>query len=346
MIAMYSFRAMAEEKPTWMLSYSWDGEEKINPSDAIKNLFVSQVMSGTNPWDAARHVMSGSNDYDARTQVYKWIKENEQLIYSKREPIAPVGVYFSPATRDYFSDSWERSYFGTMELLMHKGMEFEIVTPGTLNKFKSGLLIFPDVKSLGEEELKQIEAILKEGKKHVVFTQHTGEYDSTRKKVEKHRIKSLVQGYKENATYIDDDPGADFGKFMEWGYDVSMYNDKDLQYQGSKSYEEMEKIYGKFYLPSVEIKGAAGCVSQVASVKGKPTVFIANFTGLKSKENAIPIPRREVSVTFHNVGNKEALVKFIPFLGKAIDLKGVRNENDLTVSLPAFSRGAILTLTD
>jgi hypothetical protein len=346
MIAMYTFRAMAEDKPTWMLSYSWDGDEKIDPSDAMKNLFVSQVMSGTNSWDAARHVMSGSNDYDTRRQVYKWIEENEQLIYNKREPMSPVAVYFSPNTRDYFSDSWERSYFGTMELLMEKGIEFEIVTPRTLDKFRSDLLIFPDVKSLGEEELAQIETILKEGKRHIVFTAQTGKYDSRRKEAGKDRIKSLVQNYKENVTYIEDDPGADFGKFMEWGYDVLMYNDRELQYQGSKSYEEIKKVLAKYYSPSVEIRGAAGCVSQIASVKGRPTVYIANFTGLKSKENAVPIPRREVSVTFKNVSKKNAVVNFTPFLGKPMQVKGEWNENNLTVSLPAFLRGAIITLND
>src|SRR5690606_30585949 len=113
-------------------------------------------------------VMSGSNDYDTRKQVYKWIKENEQLIYSERKPMSAVGVYFSPNTRDYFSDSWEQSYFGTMELLMQKQVEFEIVTPRTLDKFKGGLLIFPDVRSLAGEELDRIKAILNQGKTHVV----------------------------------------------------------------------------------------------------------------------------------------------------------------------------------
>jgi hypothetical protein len=346
MIAMYTFRAMAEEKPTWMLSYSWNGEERINPSDAIKNLFVSQVMSGTNPWDAARYVMSGSNDYDTRKQVYQWIKENEQVIYNARKPMSPVGVYFSPNTRDYFSDSWQRSYFGTMELLMQKGVEFEIVTPRTLDKFKSDLLIFPDVRSLGEKELRQIETILKGGKKHLVFTGQTGKYDSVRKEAEKDRIESLVQFHKGNSTYIENDPGSGFDQFMELGYDATMYYDKELQFQNSKNLEAMENIIDKYYSPSLEIKGAAGCVSQVALVNGKPTVYIANFTGLRSKENAIPIPRRDVTITFKNLSNKEAVVNFLPFLGKAMQVKGVWNNNDLTVSLPAFLRGAIITLSE
>lgn len=346
MIGMYTFRAMAEDKPTWMLSYSWNGEESINPSDAMKNLFVSQVMSGTNSWDASRFVMSGSNDYGTRRQVYKWIKENERLIYGKREPMSPVGVYFSPNTRDYFSESWEQSYFGTLELLMLKDIEFEIVTPRTLDKFKGGLLIFPDVKSLGEEEIGQIKAISSQGKTHIVLTGHTGDYDNMRKEEQKGRIESLIEEGKKNITYIKADPGTDFGNFMDWGYDVSMYKDNDLQYQSSRSCRELEEVLDKYYLPSVEIGGGRGCVSQITSVNGKPTVYIANFTGLRSGKNAIPIPRREVSITFHNLSNKGTSVNFIPFLGKSIPLKGKWNKNNLTVSLPSFLRGAIITLSD
>ena len=344
MIAMYTFRAMAEENPTWMLSYSWDGEEKINPSDAMKNLFVSQVMSGTNAWDAARHVMSGSNDYATRTQVYQWIKDNERQIYSKRDPMTPVGVYFSPKTRDYFSDSWQRSYFGTMELLMQKGIEFEIVTPRTLDKFKSKLLVFPDVRSVGKQELRQIEMILNGGKKHLVFTGHTGEYDGSRKAAANNPVRLLVRRFQQSATYIAEDPGSVFDKFMEEQYDEAVHNDKELLYKKSESDEEMERMLNKYYVPSVEIKGGAGCVSQIASVNGKPTVYVANFTGLKSKENAVPIARKDVSVTFYNLPNSGATVNFIAFGEKPVKLKGLWNKKDLTVKLPAFLRGAIITV--
>jgi hypothetical protein len=344
MIAMHTFRAMAENKASWMLSYSWDGDEKIAPSDAMKNLFVSQVMSGTNSWDAARHVMSGSNDHDARTVIYQWIKENEQLIYSKREPASAVGVYFSPATRDYFSDTWERSYFGTLELLIEKGIAFEIVTPRTLDKFKSDLLIFPDVKSLSAQEENKIETILKTGKKHLVFTGHTGEYDSVRARSTRNKIQSFVENYKTNATFIADDPGSAFGEFMNREYDAAMYNNSDFQYQGNKSYEQLNAAVNKYYRPTVEIQNARGCVSQINLVEGTPTVYIANFTGLKSRENAIPLAKREVSLTFHNVTDSAATLTFVPFLGKAMQLKGVWNNHTLTVTLPSFLRGAIVKL--
>lgn len=340
MIAMQSFRAMAEGKPTWMLSYSWDGEERLSPADAIKNLFVSQVMSGTNAWDAARHVMSGSNDYDARTQVYKWIAENEKLIYSRREPISPVGVYFSPKTRDYFSRDWEAAYFGTLELLMEKGIEFEIVTPSTLAKYKSGLLIFPDVKSFDSGELQGIETILKQGKSHLVFTANTGAYDSIRNHVKRNAIESLLQQFRQSTTYIEQDPGSVFHEFMDSAYDVAIYRDSALRYGSA-----YDTILGAYYNAAVEIENARGCVSQITSVNGKPTVYIANFTGLKSKENAIPIVRRDVSITFKNAA-KGAVVNFLPFLGKKMELKGEWKDGHLIVKLPNFLRGGIVFLNN
>ena len=58
MIGMYSFRAFAGEKPTWMLSYSWDGEKGVSPGEEMQNLFASQLAAGTNCWDVRGHVMS------------------------------------------------------------------------------------------------------------------------------------------------------------------------------------------------------------------------------------------------------------------------------------------------
>ncbi|NIT51744.1 MAG: hypothetical protein GWO41_03105, partial [candidate division Zixibacteria bacterium] len=46
MIGMYTFRAFAGDKASWMLSYSWDGEENVDPRDAMRNLAMSQVMAG------------------------------------------------------------------------------------------------------------------------------------------------------------------------------------------------------------------------------------------------------------------------------------------------------------
>lgn len=341
MIAMYTFRAFAAEKPTWMLSYSWGGEKKIQPADAMKNLFVSQVMAGTNSWDAARFVMSGSNDYDTRRRVYKWIDRFEKLIYAPRKSMSPIGVYFSPKTRNYFSEEWKQSFFGIMEFLLKNQLEFEIVTPRTLSDVQSKLLILPDVKCLSDKELVQIKSLLQEGKA-LIFTAETGYYNDKRKRIkDTNRVKDLADA-NSNAFYFKNKPGAGFYTFMDKNYNEAMYKNEVLS-DNNKFYNFYGAIQ-KYYSPAISLEHANGCVSQFATVSGKPTVFIANFSGLKGKENAIPFPKKNVTLTFNDLSKEKYNITFIPFLGEPVSLKGKWNDDRLIVTLPTFLRGAIVTL--
>ena len=61
-VGMHTFRAFAQGKATWILNYSWDGDKKVDPREAMKNLAMSQVMDNANFWDAPGHSMAGSND--------------------------------------------------------------------------------------------------------------------------------------------------------------------------------------------------------------------------------------------------------------------------------------------
>jgi hypothetical protein len=134
---MASFRAFAEGKPTWILNYSWDGDKTIAPRDAMENLFMSQLMAGANVWDARGHVMSGSNDLETRKRVFAWIAEHEKTFYQPRLPVKPIGVYFSPATRNYFPAEFLRSYQGILILLMQKHLPYEVLTPRTIAEFRA-----------------------------------------------------------------------------------------------------------------------------------------------------------------------------------------------------------------
>ncbi len=87
--AIQSFRSFAQGKPSWMLTYSWDGEKGVDRRDAMANMFMAQVMSGANLWDARGHVMSGSNDLPTRTRTFGWIKEHEKTILCPAPPDRP-----------------------------------------------------------------------------------------------------------------------------------------------------------------------------------------------------------------------------------------------------------------
>ncbi len=149
-IGMHTFRAFAEEKASWMLSYSWYDNENVEPSEAMKNLFVSQLFSGTNMWDVEGYVMSSTNDMETRTEVYKWVSEYEDVFYSPRKAIEPISVYFSDITRNYFSEEFIDSYRGILNMLIHSHLPFQIVTSRTIDKLSPKILILPDVKCISD----------------------------------------------------------------------------------------------------------------------------------------------------------------------------------------------------
>ncbi len=341
MIGMYTFRAFAEGKPSWMLSYSWDGQDKILPADAIENLAMSQVMAGTNSWDARRFVMSGSNDYEARTRVYKWISEFEKLIYAPRKTLSPVGVYFSPKTRSYFPEDWTPAYLGIMNLLIGKHIEFEIVTPRTLGTTSCKSLILPDVKCISSAENSQLEEWLKKDKT-LIYTGETGNYNENREVV-KNRMKELSARF-QNARKVDGNPEKDFYLNLKETFNQAAYIGNDPVYE----IPGFEQLLGYIqsspgYSPAVIIENAAVSVTQIALVDNTPTVFIANFSGLKGSENAIPIPAKNVRVTFHKAA-RNSHASFIPFAGYPLDIAGEWKDGNLVVTLPEFLRGAIVQL--
>ncbi|MGB8115376.1 MAG: hypothetical protein WCF22_16460, partial [Candidatus Sulfotelmatobacter sp.] len=145
-VGMHSFRAFAQGKATWILNYSWDGDKVVDKREAMKNLAMSQLMDGANFWDAPGHSMAGSNDPATRKTIFSWIKQNEKIFYLPRTPINPIGVYFSPQTRNYYADDFLRSYRGILILLMQSHREFQVVTPRTLHNFSGEALVLPDVR--------------------------------------------------------------------------------------------------------------------------------------------------------------------------------------------------------
>src|ERR1700679_97510 len=151
-VGMHTFRAFAQGKASWILNYSWDGDKKVDKREAMMNLAASEIMTGSNFWDAPGHSMAGSNDRETRKRIFAWIKAHEDTFYKPRTAIAPIGVYFSPGTRNYYADEFIRSYRGILILLMRKHLEFQIVTPRTLEAFRGLTLILPDVRVMNDSE--------------------------------------------------------------------------------------------------------------------------------------------------------------------------------------------------
>ncbi len=351
MAGMYTFRAFAEGKASWMLSYSWGDKNKIEPSQAMKNLALSNVMAGTNCWDARGHVMSGSNDIETRKEIFKWIETYENIFYKPRKPIQPIGIYFSPKTRNYFANTFMKSYLGMMYMMLQNHLEFEVVTPRTLKEFKGEILVFADVKCISQNELANLKAYLESGNALIV-TGESGKYDETGMVNEvnpiRQRLKQKIStngtnsGQGMNYTYYIVCPGKKYYEYCRREYNSAAWSGKYRQSMfystGDDFLSELKTKYN--YKPGINIIASPFISTQIAQVESKSYIFLANFKGLKRNEVAEQVPEENITIGFPNT--EGAIIYYLPFLGEKIELKGQVMESQLVCVLPPVEKGAVV----
>lgn len=342
MTGMYTFRAFAEGKASWMLSYSWDGEKSVDPKEAMKNLFAAQLTAGTNSWDAATHVMSGSNDMATRKAIFGWIAAHEKIFYRPRIPLRPIGVYFSPATRNYFAREWMESYLGTMAMLLQSHREFEIVTPRTLPAFRGEVLVLPDARCLSEKEMQRLEKFAGQGKA-LILTGETGKLDERAEARPGNAVTRLVRSAGNAAAprvvAMPKCPGRAYWALLGKQYDRAAASGDPLP-DTTQATILRDTLQEFKYQPAVEIAASPFVTAQIAKVDGKVHVFLANFKGLKSKENAVQIPEKGVRISFPADAGQR--VHFLPYLDEASEIRSERKDGRLSCILPDIHKAAVV----
>ena len=353
MVGMYSFRAFAGSKPTWMLTYSWENEKQIAPGEAMKNLAMAQLMAGTNTWDARGHVMSGSNDIETRKVIFQWIRDHEKVFFLPRLPIHPIGVYFSPKSRNYFSKEFIDSYRGTMMLLMQSHLEFQVVTPRTLDAFHGGVLILPEARCLGKQELDVLRSRFNSGMTLIV-TGETGKYDETGAERPANPIHKLLG----IADPVQEGTGTSSRKFLYYPrcpggeYYAQLRKEfNELAASGEYQQAQFERLRTAWaakllrvsqFKPVVEVETSPFTPTQIAQVDGKTRVFLANFKGLKASQVAQQLSERNVRITFKT--GRKGSVYVLPFLGEVEKLAGEWKNGSLTCVIPEVNKGAVVWL--
>jgi hypothetical protein len=308
---MLTFRAFAQGKATWILNYSWDGDKNIDAREAMKNLAMSQIIDGANFWDAPGHSMAGSNDEPTRAQIFQWIEKNEKVLYSPRTSMHPVGVYFSPKSRDYDPAGFLPSYRGLLVLLLQAHREFQVVTPRTLAQFHGELLVLPNVTTLSEPEKQSLNKFAASGGR-ILATGHNVTGMNSSSKFE----------------YTENDP-------------IAQYFQK-LQKDFSSGVQQMPKDFLQSIKVSsqIQLEAPPTVAANFALVDGAPHLFLANFTGLVPGKVAIPAAVPGVKVTLPAaMGNSLA---YLPFLGEIQTLQGTKQNDRMEFTLPALERGAIV----
>jgi hypothetical protein len=310
-VGMHSFRAFAQGKATWILNYSWDGDKKVAAPEPMMNLAMSQVMAGANFWDAPGHSMAGSNNLATRKKIFDWIAAHEKTFYLPREPVDPIGVYFSPQTRNFFAADFIASYRGILILLMQKHLEFQIVTPRTLADFHGQTLVLPDVRVLGDAERQWLKGFIGSGKRLVITGMDASEV-----------------GDSKNVVRFADCPGKAYNSAL----------DKNLEQASPDTQREfLESLQGG---DSVRIKASPLVATSIARTSdGHTNVFFANFAGLKGGVNPIQTPQNDVEVKVS--AKSEVKGFFLPFLGEVQAVKGTRQGDSVSFSLPPITKGAV-----
>jgi hypothetical protein len=306
---MLSFRAFAEGKATWILNYSWDGNKGVDKRDAMKNLAMSIVMAGANFWDAPGHSMAGSNDPETRKQIFAWIAKNEKTLYLPRVPIEPVGVYFSPKSRDYSPKTFLPTYRGTLVALLEAHREFRVVTPRTLSAFRGECLVLPSVFGLDALEQRDLAGFLKNGGRLVI-------------------VGNDPQGLPPlpKMAHVDSGPVMEFFEALERDFNTAKLP-KDLLLSTKASTE-------------ITLDAPTTVAANFALVNGRPHIFIANFGGLEPNKTAVPVPAANMRVTAPlALGNQ---LTILPFLGEAQVVEGEVKNDLVEFVLPPVERGAVV----
>lgn len=312
MVGWSSFRSFAAGKATWMLNYSWDGDKNVDPREAMQNLFMAELMAGVNPWDAQGHVMSGSNDRATRQRVFGWIADHERTFFSPRKPMQPVGVYFSPTTRNYYTTDFLNSYQGIVILLLQNHREYQVVTPRNLLDFSGKALVLPSVRVLSDGEKKWIAAFVKKGGRLIITGQDATGLPPAKNIVRFPDCPGKARIARAEKDFAGADPKAD------------------------------APFLSALPVARVRVEAAPLVATQIASVEGSPHIFFANFQGLVPGKKAIQDPAKNVRVSIP--AGQHTRLFLLPFLGERTEISGVRRGDRTVFVIPHIDKGAVAWL--
>lgn len=350
-IGMHTFRAFAEDKASWMLSYSWYDNKKVAPSEAMKSLFVSQLFSGTNMWDVEGFVMSSTNDMKTREEVYRWVSQYEDIFYSERRPIEPVSVYFSDITRNYFSNDFIESYRGILNLLIHSHLPFQIVTSRTIDRLSPKILILPNVKCLSNIEAGSIKKLSENGTKFII----TGEFAG----FNENRLELKSISLSDNLLWITNFfklPQSDNYKLLK-DCPGKLYTDK-MKEELNSYFNSGENAYKMTDVRNTFLSELSGITSYTSKIKidapldliatssiGKEYIYLylTNIRSLCTIYDSNAGTVKDVKISFpDSVGSNEVFM--LPFLGTTEQIKTHITGDEISFTIPEIGRGMVIMI--
>lgn len=347
-----TFGAFAEGKPTWVLSYSWYKNKGVRPAEAMKSLFASELFSGAHTWDAKGYIMSSSNDMSTRREVYKWIAQNENVLFGQSSADSTqVGLFFSPSTRDMFPREYVKSYRGMAALLMNAHINFQIVTPRTLDRFAGKLLIFDNVQCASYGTIHTLDELLEEGRKFLV-TGNSFAFDADRVLMHGSVLRNLFNvvdtsrnELTSRAVYAHGDPGMRYYSAMKTYFNESLNGSE----AGGAALRDLRsgflrELKGYFnYTPQIGIEAPASVLSYSQRSESGMKVNLVDVGQLCSACKGRQV-RDSIYVKYkRTAGSPEVTVT--PFMGKSYKLTARFRGCFCRLALPPFNRFEVLSIS-
>ncbi len=350
-IGMSTFRAFAEDDPTWMLCYSWYDNKNVEPSEAMKSLFASQLFTGTNMWDVKGYVMSSTNDMKTRTDVYSWASHYDDIFYAPRITEEPVSVYFSDFTRNYFSEDFTDSYRGIVNLLIHSHLPLQIVTSRTIENLSPEILILPDVKCISENEAGSIKKMSRNGTKFII-TGEFAEYNENREKLDSSELGSnlswLRQYFSEpssgNYKIVKNNPGKKYTAAMKEELNNYFRSNGELTEMSSVRDQFLSEITGfTSFDPDIKIDAPIDLIAAYASNEEYLYLYLTNVRALAVAYDMPVRTLNDVKITCPAaVAGGE--VYMLPFLGDKEKIKTRVTGKKISFTVPELGRGAVIMI--
>ncbi len=350
-IGMHTFRAFAEGKASWMLSYSWADNKNVDPSDAIKSLFVSELFSGTNLWDVKSYVMSSTNDMKTRTEVYKWVAENENIFYSERTQINPISVYFSDNTRNYFSKEFISSYRGILNLLVHSHLPFQIVTSRTIDKLSPDIMIMPNVKCLSNHELESIKMLYKNGTKFLI-TGESGKYNNNRELQVLNPLEQIF-GFSSgderksgnNFLYLKTCPGNRYSEIINLNlnkyFNTANYDIKEMSDYRNSFLDDFNKVTP--YMPKIQIEAPIDLLATTSISDNNIYIYLTNIKGLCLASERKDKSLKDVTISYDKSLATDEVFE-LPFLKEKIKLNTIDKDGKFRFTVSEIDKGTVIII--
>ncbi|WP_457565622.1 hypothetical protein [Caldithrix abyssi] len=327
-VGMLTFRALAHDKATWMLSYSWDGNPHVRPADAMRLLFAAQLFAGANSWDAATHVMSGSNDYSTRRQVFKWIAQYKEHFYGPARAVDPIGIYFSAQTRNYHSDAFTKSFTGFVLMALHAHLPFQIVDARALNEFKGRVLILPNVKRFNAKELKALAELARRGVRLIITA--NSQQDAPR----------ALENFQ---TVLSPCPGKQYHALCAQHFNRIVQNFTANDSLSAFAQTTLQKIAElKNRPPAVRVSAPPAVAFKAVYLNEKLHLALVNFSGIQGGVQVVPQSVPEITIEVHQSLLPENNLTLLPYLRSPQTIKGQKAGDYYRFKITHLSHGVFL----